>query len=51
MPLKEAIRIIIQVLDAFEMIVPELPLPKDESTLSLLKQKLINKDGIFQKTL
>ena len=31
------------------MIVPELPLPKYDSKLSLLKQKLINKKGIFLK--
>lgn len=33
----------------FQMLVPELPLPKHKSKAELLKQKALNKNGIFQK--
>jgi eukaryotic-like serine/threonine-protein kinase len=33
----------------FQMLVPELPLPKHKSKTDLLKQKVLNKKGIFQK--
>jgi len=33
----------------FEMLVPELPLPKYESTMALLRQKASNRNGILQK--
>jgi len=33
----------------FQMLVPELPLPKHKSKADLLKQKALNKKGIFQK--
>ena len=33
----------------FQMLVPELPFPKHKSKADLLKQKALNKKGIFQK--
>lgn len=33
----------------FQMLVPELPLPKHKSKADLLRQKVLNKKGIFQK--
>ena len=33
----------------FEMLVVELPIPKFKSKVSLVKQKVLNKEGIFQK--
>jgi serine/threonine-protein kinase len=33
----------------FEMLVPELPIPKFKSNIEMLKTKVLNKNGMFQK--